>query len=36
MPIVIDGYTVSPATKHAVFFCYFISDVEVFVLNVSV
>lgn len=36
MPIVIDGYTVSPATKHAVFLCYFISDDDAFDLNVSV
>ena len=36
MPIVIDGYTVFPATKQAVFLCYFISDVDVLVLSVSV
>ena len=36
MPIEIDGNAVSPATKHAVLLSYFISDVDVFVLNVSV
>lgn len=36
MPIVIDGCAVFPATKHAVLLCYFISDVDVLVLNVSV
>ena len=36
MPIVIDGCAVFPATKQAVLLCYFISDVDVLVLNVSV